>query len=108
MRAFGGPSVVNPFDAFGDHLRLALHAPASYQLMVWLQSGPGAGLPPPRQPPGGGRGGGGGAGGPGVGVATPAAVAGTPDGDDPSSPRGGSDPAQVDLRRAVGFVAGTN
>ena len=45
MRAFGAPSVVNPFDRFGDHLRLALHAPASYQLMAWLESGPGAELP---------------------------------------------------------------
>lgn len=30
MRAFGNPSVINPFDAFGDQLRLALRAPASY------------------------------------------------------------------------------
>ena len=46
MRAFGSPTVVNPFDRFGDHLRLALRAPASYQLMTWLESGPGAPLPP--------------------------------------------------------------
>ena len=42
MQAFGTPSVVNPFDRFGDHLRLALRAPASYQLLTWLESGPGA------------------------------------------------------------------
>ena len=30
--AFGTPTVVNPFDRFGDHLRIALRAPASYQL----------------------------------------------------------------------------
>ena len=45
MRAFGSPTVVNPFDRFGDHLRIALRAPASYQLMTWLESGPGAPLP---------------------------------------------------------------
>ena len=51
MRAFGTPTVVNPFDRFGDHLRLALRAPASYQLMTWLESGPGAPLPPRGSPP---------------------------------------------------------
>ncbi|HST67154.1 MAG TPA: NAD-binding protein [Mycobacteriales bacterium] len=55
MRAFGNPSVVNPFDAFGDHLRLALHAPASYQLLTWLQGGPGAVLPERGEPPQAGR-----------------------------------------------------
>ena len=45
MHAFGTPSVVNPFDRFGDHLRLALNAPASYQLLTWLEAGPGALLP---------------------------------------------------------------
>jgi voltage-gated potassium channel len=51
MRAFGEPSVVNPFDLFGDHLRLALQAPASYQLLTWLESGPGGALPPRGSPP---------------------------------------------------------
>ena len=55
MRAFGTPSVVNPFDRFGDHLRIALRAPASYQLMTWLESGPGAELPPRGRPPKAGR-----------------------------------------------------
>ena len=118
MRAFGTPSVVNPFDAFGDHLRLALHAPASYQLMVWLQSGPGAEPPPRGQPPRAGRwvvcGGGRfirelardlNAEGLDVAVVKPAAVAGTPD---PSSSGDGSDPDRVDLRQAAGFVAGTD
>ena len=45
MSAFGTPTVVNPFDRFGDNLRLALRAPASYQLLTWLESGPGAPLP---------------------------------------------------------------
>jgi voltage-gated potassium channel len=51
MRAFGTPTVVNPFDRFGDHLRIALRAPASYQLMTWLESGPGASLPERGSPP---------------------------------------------------------
>jgi Trk K+ transport system NAD-binding subunit len=55
MRAFGEPNVVNPFDRFGDHLRLALRAPAAYQLLTWLESGPGAALPPRGTPPRGGR-----------------------------------------------------
>ena len=45
MRAFGTPTVVNPFDRFGEHLLLALRAPASYQLLTWLEAGPGAELP---------------------------------------------------------------
>src|SRR5215213_6643106 len=55
MQAFGSPATVNPFDRFGDHLRLALHAPASYQLMTWLESGPGAALPERGSPPRDGR-----------------------------------------------------
>jgi voltage-gated potassium channel len=55
MRAFGTPTVINPFDRFGDHLRLALRAPASYQLMTWLGKGPGAELPRRGQPPSAGR-----------------------------------------------------
>jgi voltage-gated potassium channel len=55
MRAFGTPAVVNPFDRFGEHLRLALHAPASYQLLTWLEAGPGAELPERGHPPTVGR-----------------------------------------------------
>ncbi|HEY5820502.1 MAG TPA: NAD-binding protein [Propionibacteriaceae bacterium] len=55
MRAFGTPTVVNPFDRFGEHLRLALNAPASYQLLTWLEAGPGAELPERGQPPTVGR-----------------------------------------------------
>ncbi len=55
MRVFGSPSVVNPFDLFGDHVQLALRAPASYQLLTWLESGPGAPLPPRASPPRSGR-----------------------------------------------------
>jgi Trk K+ transport system NAD-binding subunit len=55
MRAFGTPAVINPFDRFGDHLRLALRAPASYQLLTWLANGPGTPLPSRGEPPGAGR-----------------------------------------------------
>ena len=55
MRAFGTPTVVNPFDRFGEHLRLALNAPASYQLLTWLEAGPGAVLPERGHPPTDGR-----------------------------------------------------
>jgi len=55
MRAFGTPAVVNPFDRFGEHLRLALNAPASYQLLTWLEAGPGAELPERGHPPTHGR-----------------------------------------------------
>ncbi len=55
MHAFGTPTVINPFDRFGDLLRLGLRAPASFQLMTWLESGPGAALPPRGRPPRDGR-----------------------------------------------------
>ncbi|RFU22450.1 potassium channel protein [Geodermatophilus marinus] len=55
MRAFGDPTVINPFDRYGDHLCLALRAPATYQLLTWFEGGPGAGLPARGRPPGGGR-----------------------------------------------------
>ena len=45
MRAFGTPTVLNPFDRFGEHLLLGLSAPSSFQLMTWLEGGPGAELP---------------------------------------------------------------
>ena len=45
MRAFGTPTVVNPFDRFGEHLRLALNAPCAFQLLTWLEAGPGGVLP---------------------------------------------------------------
>jgi voltage-gated potassium channel len=55
MQAFGGPAVVNPFDRFGDHLSMGIRAPASYQLVTWLESGPGAELPARGHPPAHGR-----------------------------------------------------
>ena len=55
MRAFGSPIVINPFDRFGEHLLLALQAPATYRLMTWLEAGPGAALPPEGHPSRSGR-----------------------------------------------------
>ncbi len=51
MRAFGTPSIVNPFDRFGDLLRVALRAPSAFRLMEWLTGEPGTELPPSREPP---------------------------------------------------------
>ncbi len=123
MQEFGNPSLVNPFDRFGDHLRLALKAPASYQLLTWLEGGPGAPLPERGMPPRTGRWVVCGYGRLGreltedlraerlqVTVIDP-----DPHPDDAGDPhllRGdGCDPwvmAQADLDRAVGFVAGTD
>lgn len=50
MRLFGAWQVVNPLDRFGNHLRILLRSPASYQLMMWLTSGPGTPLPERRDP----------------------------------------------------------
>jgi Trk K+ transport system NAD-binding subunit len=127
MRAIGNPSVVNPFDAFGDRLRLALHAPASYQLLTWLQSGPGADLPARGEPPRLGRWVVCGnsrfgrelskdlrAEGLEVDVIKPGQLVGSYDADPPADPPAEppADPASVlgeaDLRHAVGFVAGTD
>jgi voltage-gated potassium channel len=55
MQAFGTPTVVNPFDRFGDHLRLAVKAPASFQLLSWFEGGPGSPLPQRGAPPEHGR-----------------------------------------------------
>src|SRR4051812_36748324 len=121
MHAFGTPSVVNPFDRYGDHLRLALRAPASYQLLTWLESGPGAERPKRGRPPTEGRWVRCGYGrfgkeltadlraeGLEVTIIEPAAVADP----DPSILIGdGSEPtvmARADLATAVGFVAGTD
>ncbi len=51
MEPFGEPTVVNPYDAFGDRLRVALRTPSLAQLVDWLILPPGAPLPPPIHPP---------------------------------------------------------
>ncbi|MBX7432834.1 NAD-binding protein [Mycobacterium sp. Y57] len=124
MRAFGSPSVVNPFDVFGDHLRLALRAPASYQLLTWLEAGPGAELPPRGQVPRSGRWVVCGSGAvveeltldlraEGLEVITvesgaPAPVAGQDGAVAPGSISETTASVEVEVRRAVGFIAGTD
>ena len=51
MLPFGQPTVVNPNDAFGDRLRVALRTPSLAQLVDWLVLPPGAPLPPRTDPP---------------------------------------------------------
>jgi len=51
MRAFGAPVIINPFDRFGDYLRVALRSPAAFRLMEWLTGEPGTEIPPRREPP---------------------------------------------------------
>ena len=122
MQAFGSPSMVNPFDRFGDHLRLALRAPASYQLLTWLESGPGGSLTPRGSPPRDGRWIVCGYGRLGRELTSDLRAEGldvtvieTQPSDDVEDPDllvgDGSDPwvlAQADLDRAVGIVAGTD
>jgi Trk K+ transport system NAD-binding subunit len=121
MQEFGNPSLVNPFDRFGDHLRLALKAPASYQLLTWLESGPGAPLPDRGSPPRTGRWVVCGYGRLGRELTADLRAEGLevlvidPEPEDPDADGlllgDGSDPwvmAQADLDRAVGFVAGTD
>jgi voltage-gated potassium channel len=121
MQAFGSPSTVNPFDRFGDHLRLALKAPASYQLLTWLESGPGGTLPTRGLPPRNGRWVVFGYGRLGRELTRDLRAEGLevtvveprPDGAPETGMivGDGSDPwimAQADLDRAVGFVAGTD
>ena len=122
MRAFGDPTVINPFDRFGDHLRLALRAPDAYQLMTWLESGPGAELTPRKDAPAPGRWVVCGYGRFGRHFSADLRAEGlevtTIDQQDDGHPDGpativgdGTDPrvmAQADLRTARGFVAGTD
>ncbi|SFM57635.1 Trk K+ transport system, NAD-binding component [Ectothiorhodospira mobilis] len=51
MLSFGADHVVNPFDAFGERLALALRSPGLYLLHEWLTSVPGTPLPLPVDPP---------------------------------------------------------
>ncbi len=121
MRAFGTPTVINPFDRFGDHLRLALHAPSCYRLLTWLEAGPGAKLPELGNPPSDGRWVVWGYGRFGREVASDLRAAGlevtvieVPDGARPAQDvivGDASEPsvlAQADLASAVGLVAGTD
>jgi Trk K+ transport system NAD-binding subunit len=55
MAEFGDPVVINPFDRFGDRLRLALRAPSAYRLLSYLTSTGDGGPPPLREAPPHGR-----------------------------------------------------
>jgi len=46
MSAVASPTIIDPFDRFGDHFRVALRAPATEQLSHWLVDEVGAPLPP--------------------------------------------------------------
>ena len=50
MTAFGSPTVINPFDRFGDHFRIELRAPATERLSRWLVAPIGEPLPAPLPP----------------------------------------------------------
>ncbi|MCL4761341.1 MAG: NAD-binding protein [Burkholderiales bacterium] len=120
MQAFGNPTVVDPFDRFGDYLRVAIHSPSSFRLIEWLSGAPGSRLPRLREVPRGrwivsGHGRFGGhvvadlrAEGMEVTVIEP----GTPAADDPSMIVGyGTEPevlARADPATAVGFIAATD
>jgi hypothetical protein len=51
MASFGGPTVINPYDAFGDRLRVALRTPSLSRLVDWLILPPGDQLPARIDPP---------------------------------------------------------
>jgi Trk K+ transport system NAD-binding subunit len=50
MREFGSPTIIDPFDRFGDHLGVALRAPTADRMVRWLTSPPGHPLPEPTPP----------------------------------------------------------
>lgn len=51
MKSFGKAQVVNPFEAFADHLMLAMRAPGCYRLFDWLTAPRGSELPTEHEPP---------------------------------------------------------
>ncbi|AHK79865.1 potassium transporter TrkA [Ectothiorhodospira haloalkaliphila] len=51
MASFGTDHIVNPFDAFGERLTLALQSPGLYLLREWLTSVPDTPLQRPVEPP---------------------------------------------------------
>lgn len=53
MASFGTEEIVNAFEAFGEHLAMALHSPGQHLLYAWLTDLPGVPLSEPLQPPGG-------------------------------------------------------
>ena len=51
MASFGTEEIVNAFEAFGEHLAMALHSPGQHLLRDWLTDIPGMPLGEPLRPP---------------------------------------------------------
>ena len=51
MASFGTDEIVNAFEAFGEHLAMALHSPGLHLLYDWLTDIPGTDLSEPLKPP---------------------------------------------------------
>ena len=51
MASFGTEEIVNAFEAFGEHLAMALHSPGQHLLYDWLTDIPGQPLSEPLRPP---------------------------------------------------------
>lgn len=51
MASFGTRHIINPFEKFAEYMALALHAPAAYNLLLWLTGLPGTTVDRHREPP---------------------------------------------------------
>ncbi|HLS55565.1 MAG TPA: NAD-binding protein [Zeimonas sp.] len=51
MNSFGKPQVINPFEAFAEHLMLAMRAPGCYRLFDWLTAPEDTDLAREHEPP---------------------------------------------------------
>lgn len=51
MQSFGKPQIINPFEAFAEHLMLAMRAPGCYRLFDWLTAPQGSDLGKEHEPP---------------------------------------------------------
>jgi len=51
MQSFGKSQIINPFEAFAEHLMLAMRAPGCYRLFDWLTAPQGSALGKEHEPP---------------------------------------------------------
>lgn len=51
MASFGTDHIINPYELFGEHLAMEVHALGTYLLHEWLTGTPGSSLPSPACPP---------------------------------------------------------
>lgn len=51
MESFGTDHIINPYELFGEHLAMEVHALGTYLLHKWLTGTPGTSLPSPACPP---------------------------------------------------------